>query len=228
MKFALTIASFVASALAVNSFTAPLGNVPLIAGDSTVISWNNAGGGSKVDLFLKKGKASDLSTVMTIAKAMPNQGKALWDIPTSIPTGHYALEIVEVDSSGSEVAHTANYSPRFQIINNSTITSSSSSSSAAPTSTAVNTTTAVTSTPSMAVNTSTVVSSSVPPTTKYNVTTASVSSSSVPSSSSTVSSSSTSSSASATTSSKSNGASTLQLSSLVAGAAVVGAAFFAF
>jgi hypothetical protein len=216
MKYFITVASLVASAFAVNSFTAPLGNTPLYAGQGTVIAWNNTGGGSNIDLILKQGTADDLSTIVTIGNNIPNDGKAEWVIPTNIPTGEYALEIVEVDSSGSPITDTVNYTPQFQIINNSTTTSST----AAPSTTSSNSSTPVSTSTSVANTTtsSTVVSSTQ---SSSNVSTSSVVSSSAASSASSTS-------AAASSTGKPNGATTLQYSSLVAGVAAIGAAFFAF
>lgn len=142
--------STAAGALALNSFTTPIGNETLYAGETFIIRWNNTDGGATVDLFLKKGNSSNLEDALTISTGLENAGAVRWFLPEDIVTGtDYALEIVNKDN-GNDI----NYSPYFTIIGqNVTSTTSSTSippntvhSSTADSTTAHNSTTEVTTT----------------------------------------------------------------------------------
>lgn len=113
MKFStvvLSLATLVSSALALNAFSAPLGNETLTAGQPFIVRWNNTGGGETVDLVLKKGPPNNLQTALTIAQNLANQGAVRWHIPEDLVTGNdYALEITDKDSGD------VNYSPMFAI-----------------------------------------------------------------------------------------------------------------
>lgn len=106
--FALTSA---AGAFALNAFTSPVGRQTLTAGEPFVIRWNNNNGGSKIDLFLKKGDSGNLETALEIATDLDNVGAVRWTIPSDIePSNDYALEIVNKDNLGD-----VNYTPMFII-----------------------------------------------------------------------------------------------------------------
>ncbi|KAF5095020.1 hypothetical protein D0Z00_003309 [Geotrichum galactomycetum] len=105
--FALTSA---AGALALNAFTSPVGRQSLTAGEPFVIRWNNVNGGSKVDLFLKRGDSGNLETALDIATDLDNVGAVRWTLPADIQPGDYALEIVNKDNLGD-----VNYTPMFVI-----------------------------------------------------------------------------------------------------------------
>lgn len=106
--FALTSAT---GAFALNAFTSPVGRQTLTAGEPFVIRWNNNNGGSKIDLFLKKGDSGNLETALEIATDLDNVGAVRWTIPLDIePSNDYALEIVNKDNLGD-----VNYTPMFII-----------------------------------------------------------------------------------------------------------------
>lgn len=126
-----SIISVAAYALAANpnAFSAPAENATLYAGDAFVLEWNSTGGGDNVDLILKSGTSTDLSTVLTIAKDLSNEGAVRWSVPSSVSSGQYAIEIINDDDTSS-----LNYSPWFEIVNNKTGSSSAIASSSTSTS----------------------------------------------------------------------------------------------
>lgn len=141
MKFstALFALSSAIGAFAVNSFTTPIGNETLTAGETFIIRWNNTNGGDTVDLFLKKGNASNLETALTISTGLKNVGAVRWFLPEDLYTGtDYALQITNKDDTND-----INYSPFFTIVGKDpvTTTSTTSSSSTKKTSTKHSTTT---------------------------------------------------------------------------------------
>ncbi|KAF5107709.1 hypothetical protein DV453_002862 [Geotrichum candidum] len=141
MKFstALFALSSAIGAFAVNSFTTPIGNETLTAGETFIIRWNNTNGGDTVDLFLKKGNASNLETALTISTGLKNVGAVRWFLPEDLYTGSdYALQITNKDDTND-----INYSPFFTIVGKDpvTTTSTTSSSSTKKTSTKHSTTT---------------------------------------------------------------------------------------
>lgn len=141
MKFstALFALSSAIGAFAVNSFTTPIGNETLTAGETFIIRWNNTNGGDTVDLFLKKGNASNLETALTISTGLKNVGAVRWFLPEDLYTGtDYALRITNKDDTND-----INYSPFFTIVGKDpvTTTSTTSSSSTKKTSTKHSTTT---------------------------------------------------------------------------------------
>lgn len=140
-----SIISVAAYALAANpnAFSAPAENATLYAGDAFVLEWNSTGGGDSVDLILKTGTSTDLTTVLTIAKSLSNEGAVRWSVPSSVSSGQYAIEIINDDDTSS-----LNYSPWFEIVNNKTgsssaIASSTSSSSSSSSSSSIITSAAI-------------------------------------------------------------------------------------
>lgn len=138
MKFstALFALSSAIGAFAVNSFTTPIGNETLTAGDTFIIRWNNTNGGDTVDLLLKKGNASNLETALTISTGLKNVGAVRWFLPEDLFTGSdYALQITNKDNTND-----INYSPFFTIIGKDPVTTTSTTSSSTKTSTKHSTT----------------------------------------------------------------------------------------
>ncbi|KAF5096649.1 hypothetical protein D0Z00_002707 [Geotrichum galactomycetum] len=247
MKFstALFALSSAVGAFAINSFTTPIGNETLTAGETFIIRWNNTNGGDTVDLLLKKGNASNLETALTISTGLKNVGAVRWFLPEELYTGSdYALQITNKDDTND-----INYSPFFTIIGKDPVTTTSSSSSsttttkrsststsAAATSTEASTTEASSTeeaTTSAAPNT-TVASSTLAATSSFVNSTVVVSStkssaaSTHASSSAKASGSATGSAAasSTTTAAGVNGASALSLNNAVIAVGLAGAAFF--
>ncbi|KAF5092791.1 hypothetical protein D0Z03_002695 [Geotrichum reessii] len=127
MKFSTAIfaLSSAVGAFAINSFTTPIGNETLHAGDTFIIRWNNTNGGDTVDLLLKKGNASNLETALTISTGLKNVGAVRWFLPEDLYTGSdYALQITNKDN-----ANDINYSPFFTIIGKDPVTTTSTTSS---------------------------------------------------------------------------------------------------
>lgn len=75
------------------------------------ITWTATSSGN-IDLLLREGGATDLSTLLTIASGIENTGSYTWTPPTNLATNtDYSIQIV--DSSNSSLS---NYSPHFTIL----------------------------------------------------------------------------------------------------------------
>ncbi|KAA8914981.1 Ser-Thr-rich glycosyl-phosphatidyl-inositol-anchored membrane family-domain-containing protein [Sphaerosporella brunnea] len=117
-----------------NPIRAPLGNVPLVAGDPFTIMWT-ANYGNTVTLILRQGSDSNnLATVVEIATNIPNSGSFTWTPSKDLKGGSdYAIQIIAGAST--------NYSPKFEIksdgkgVGTQTASTTKSSSTATSTST---------------------------------------------------------------------------------------------
>jgi hypothetical protein len=244
MKFstALFALSSAIGAFALNSFTTPIGNETLTAGDTFIIRWNNTNGGDTVDLLLKKGNASNLETALTISTGLKNVGAVRWFLPQDLYTGSdYALQIINKDN-----ADDINYSPFFTIIGKDPVTTTSTTSSATKSSTKQSTTTSseassveastteasstgeATAAPNSTVSSTLVATSSFTNSTVVASSTGSKSSAASGSShaTSSASASRTAAASGTTTAAGSNGASALSLNNAVVAVGLAGAAFF--
>jgi hypothetical protein len=101
-----------AFASATNVITSVTSNTNLTPGQPFTITWT-PDSSSSVSLILRKGEASNLNTVGSIANNIPNTGSYTWYPDSALPGGtDYALEIVGSDGS-------PNYSHYFGINNDS-------------------------------------------------------------------------------------------------------------
>lgn len=247
MQFSSVILALSAAvgAFAVNSFTAPLSNETLYAGETYIIRWNSTDGGDTVQILLKEGNSTDLQTALVISSNLTNVGAVRWFLPDDIATGtDYALEITDNDDTDL-----INYSPYFTIIGTNVTTTSSSSTSHSSTTTkksststkaassAVSTTESTNSTSSAPVTTSAPASSTFANSTSSEITSTGYSNSSSAASTtvktstkaktSTSASSTSTESSSSTSSSGSNGAALVSYSSLMLAGGIAGAIFMA-
>jgi len=120
-----------------NPIHEPIASSVLVAGKLFNITWGPTTKGT-ISLLLKKGLATNLDTVGTIATDIPNSGAYPWLIPADLVTGSdYAIEII---SAAKEI----NYTPQFVIQGvpasyGSSSSASSTESATASTSTVVST-----------------------------------------------------------------------------------------
>lgn len=150
----VSLASVIVSAIAANSFTAPLNNTVVEAGSNFVVRWQDTDGVDQINLLLRQGDPNNLNTVLTIASGISNRGAVQWSVPSTIPSGSdYAIEIQDT----SDVKN-VNYSPFFTIHNNRTFTTTHSSTVATTSSVIESNTTTVISTTSTVANTTVAVS----------------------------------------------------------------------
>jgi hypothetical protein len=109
---AVILLSLLALASATNVITSVSSTTNLTPGQPFTITWT-PDSSSTISLILRKGDASNLSTVGAIVNNIPNTGSYTWYPDSALPGGtDYALEILGSDGS-------PNYSHYFGIVNDS-------------------------------------------------------------------------------------------------------------
>ncbi|EPS35197.1 hypothetical protein H072_11461 [Dactylellina haptotyla CBS 200.50] len=148
----LSTFTFTFAQVSSNNFISPGAGDTLVAGEAFTLRWGSLSG-TTVTITLVGGPSNALVTVAVIAQGIDNTGQFTWDVPTNIPTGSYAFRI-QPDIAAVD----PNYSDRFTLQNDNSI--SSSTSLQTPTSSPPPSTTPIPSTTSIPSSTS----ESLPPT----------------------------------------------------------------
>lgn len=139
VSFATLSALFAAVYANANAFTSPLGGETWTAGETVHISWANASG-SSITLELVQGESTNVQVAAVITKDYHNTANSAgivnvnWAIPSDLPNGKYALEIVNNDNTDE-----VNYSGWIEVeggASNATSSGSASANSTLPSSAA--------------------------------------------------------------------------------------------